>query len=289
MSGLINRVRELHDFGQKAWLEVSGGKLLAPGKLGRLIDYDGITGICSDPASLPQTLADNEHDDAIVRGLAAPGAPAEQISESVNLQDTRRSADRLLRTFRNADGYDGFVSLEVSPIFAFDAAGMVAEARRLLGALDRANILIQVPATREGLSAIRQLTSEGVCVSATMVFGVTRYREVVDAFIRGLEDRRSKGHLLNRIVSVAGVSVNRIDTMVDEKLRSLPKRFSAQAGNALLGKAGVQVARFAYQVYKQTVASPRWASLAAQGARPQRLLWTGTDATNLADGDVRYV
>ena len=203
--------------------------------------------------------------------------------------DARDAADALHRTYQRSGGRDGFVSLGVSPLLADDTPGTVAEARRLWRALDRPNAMIAVPATQRGLPALRLLLGEGINVNATLIFGVTRYREVLDAFAAGLEDRKCTGNSIDRIASVASLFVSPIDTLVDEKLVAVHDTDRPERARTLLGKAGTEVARFAYQDFKKFISSPRWGALAASGARPQRLLWASTGMENPVYSDVKYI
>jgi len=290
MNGLVNRIRQLQDLGQKVWLDEPLGSALLGGKLGRLIEEDGVSGVCCDPCLPGGNFADHKAEKKTVRERAPASDPAHQAPDGPALHIARETADALHRTFRNSQAYDGFVTVAISLAAAStDAAEMIAEAHRLRDVLGRTNVLIQVPATREGLTAIRQLTVEGISVSAALIFGVSRYREVLDAYLTGLEDRRSRGESLDGIISIARLAVDPINAMVDEQLRSLTARSQEQRNRALLGKAGVQVARFAYQIYKKTLASPRWAALAAHGARPQRLLFADSCAAGRTGGGVKHV
>jgi len=289
MSFVVNPVRELQDFGQKVWLDELRRALLVDGGLTRLIEGDGICGVTSNPTILQKAFEEDEHYQGEIRRLQDAGAKPGQIYETLAVQDVRGAADQLHRVYRESGGLDGFVSLEVSPSLAFDTAGTIAEAERLHGMLDRPNVMIKVPATSEGLRAVRHLIGEGIHVNVTLLFGVARYRETVDAFMAGLEDRRKTGRPLKGIVSVASVFVSRLDTLVDRLLRSLPAGDRSERAAPLIGKAGVEVARFAYQVNKEILASARWGALAAHGATPQRLLWASTGTKDAAYSDVKYI
>jgi len=289
VSWVVNRVRELRDLGQKVWVDELRREMLFSGELGRLIENDGICGVTSNPTILQKALAEDESYRSEIRRLRAGRSSAAEVYESLAVQDVREAADQLHRVFRNSNGFDGFVSLEVSPKLAFDAAGTIAEARRLWRLLDRPNAMIKVPATREGLPAVRQLVDDGIPVNVTLIFGEARYREVADAFMAGLEMRKSAGRPLEGVVSVASLFVSRIDTLVGRQLRGVSDTEAKQQAIALLGKAGVEVARSAYQVYKEAIASARWGALAAHGARPQRLLWASTGTKDPAYSDVKYV
>ncbi len=286
MNWAVNPLMQLRELGQSVWLDELRRKMLRSGELARLIDDDGVGGVTSNPTIFKQAIAeDMSYQSEICRRCAIGGEPKE-IYEALVIQDVGDAADLLLRLYRHSEGREGLVSLEVSPLLANDTAATLAEARRLWRAIDRPNAMIKVPATKEGLPAIHRLIAEGINVNATLVFGTTRYREVRDAFVAGLEERRSAGHPLTGISAVASVFVSRIDTLVDERLASV---HDAQRARALRGKAGLALARFIYQDFKKFVASPRWQALASHGARPQRLLWASTGTKNPDYSDVKYI
>lgn len=289
VSMAFNPLRAIQEFGQSIWLDELHRELLRGGDLARLIDDDGISGVTSNPSIFQRAIAEDRSYRTEIRRLHAGGTAPPYIYEQLILQDVRDAADALHRVYQRSDGHDGFVSLEVSPSLAGDTAGTVTEARRLWRAFDRPNAMIKVPATRQGLPAMRRLISEGINVNATLLFGVTRYREVLDAFSAGLEDRRSGGNPIDRIASVASLFVSRIDTLVDEKLAVVHDADRSARARMLVGKVGTKVARFAYQDFKKFIASPRWGALAASGARPQRLLWASTGTKNPAYSDVKYI
>ena len=282
----VNLLRALQEFGQSIWLDDLHRELLRSDELARLIDDDGISGVTSNPSIFQHAIAEDPSYRADIRRLRTAGAAPRDIYEQLVFQDVRNAADALHRVYQRSGGHDGFVSLEVSPSLAADTSGTVTEARRLWLALNRPNAMIKVPATRQGLPAVRRLISEGINVNATLLFGVTRYREVLDAFAAGLDDRKSAGEAIDRIASVASVFVSRIDTLVDDKLAAVHDADRSGRAHTLVGKAGIEVARFAYQDFKKFVASARWGALAASGVRPQRLLWASTGTKNTAYSDV---
>jgi transaldolase len=206
------------------------------------------------------------------------------------VDDIQQVAD-LLRPTYDRDGRDGFVSLEVSPALAHDTTGTIAEARRLWALVDRPNAMIKVPATREGLPAIRQLTGEGINVNITLLFGLPRYREVAEAYIAGLEILAASGQPLKPVASVASFFLSRIDTRIDPLLEELAGTASPQAAIAahLRGKIAIASAKVAHQIYNEVFGSVRFVRLARQGAHPQRLLWASTSTKNPHYSDVKYM
>ena len=278
---------EVRQLGQSIWLDELNRELLRSGELGRLIDHVGLSGLFSKLGSQRARGWDPSYR-ADIRRLHASGATPEHIYEQLLLQDAREAADQLHCVYRRSAHRDGFVSLEVSPLLAANTAETVQEAMRLWRAVDRPNAMIEVPATREGLPALQQLIGAGINVNATLLFGVNRYREVLDAFAAGLEQRSSAGGNIDRIASVASMCVSPIDRLIDDRLSKIrgPERLGR--ARSLMGQAGTQVARFAYQDFKKFLASPRWQVLATYGASPQRLLWASTDTANAALGDVKY-
>jgi transaldolase len=214
-----------------------------------------------------------------------------QIYETLTVDDVGQAADVFRPLYDKVDGTDGFVSLEVNPHLARDTDGTISEARHLWQALSRPNVLIKVPATKEGLPAIRQLTSEGINVNVTLLFGLPRYREVAEAYIAGLEARAAQGQPLNRVASVASFFLSRIDVLLDPKLEKMAAAGGpqAQAAKDLIGQVAIASAKEAYRIYQEIFGSPRFKKLAGSGARPQRLLWASTSTKNPAYPDLKYV
>ena len=280
-----NRLRRLEALGQSLWLDYIERKLLADGEMKRLVSDDGISGVTSNPAIFEKAIARHTEYDSTIAELARRGLDAQKIYEELVVEDIRMAADLLRGVYETTGGRDGYVSLEVSPSLAYETAATVAEAKRLWARVAGPNLMIKVPATREGLPAIRQLIAAGINVNVTLLFGIARYREVAESYIAGLEDRLASGGALDRIASVASFFLSRIDTMVD---RSLDQDKRPQA-KELRGRTAIACARLAYQEYRGLVGSARWQSLAAQGARTQRLLWASTSTKDPAYDDVLYV
>jgi transaldolase len=286
-----NPLLKLSASGQSIWLDYIRRQMIDAGELKRLIDDDGLKGVTSNPAIFQKAIAGSTDYDEAIRRLAQAGASVETIYQTLTVEDVQRAADLFRPLYDRLAGQDGFVSLEVNPHLARDTRGTLAEARHLWQALARPNVLIKVPATQEGLPAIRQLISEGINVNVTLLFGLPRYRAVAEAYIAGLEDRAASGQPLDRVASVASFFLSRIDVLLDPQLEKLaaaggPK---AQTARDLIGQVAIASAKQAYAIYQEIFGSARFQKLAAQGARPQRLLWASTSTKNPAYPDVKYV
>ncbi|MDH5207152.1 MAG: transaldolase [Burkholderiaceae bacterium] len=280
-----NPLLRLREFGQSVWLDYIQRELIDGGGLERLIREDGLAGVTSNPAIFEKAIAAGREYEAPILELARRGLDSAAVAEAVTLEDVGRAADLFRPLHEETQGSDGFVSIEVSPHLARDTAGTIAEAQRLWSALGRPNVMIKVPATPEGLPAIRALIAAGVNVNVTLLFGVARYREAAMAHLAGLEDRAKAGGPVRSVASVASFFLSRIDTFVDQRL----DRLGTQAAGALRGRAAVASARLAYHLFNEISAAPAWQALARQGARPQRLLWASTSTKDPAYSDVMYV
>jgi transaldolase len=286
-----NPLQQLGALGQSIWLDYIRRDLISKGGLRRLITEDGLRGMTSNPAIFEKAIADSRDYDEDIRAMALEVKGVEAIYETLSQRDVQSAADEFRALYDRIDGKDGYVSLEVNPHLAHDTNGTIDEARRLWSALNRPNVLIKVPATVEGLSAIRQLISEGISVNVTLLFGLPRYRQVVEAYIAGIEERLAKGKPVKHIASVASFFLSRIDVLVDpllEKLISQGGKESDLAKKAH-GQVAIASAKKAYQIYKEIFDSDRFMKLAAQGARVQRLLWASTSTKNPDYSDVKYV
>lgn len=282
---MTNPLVQLAALGQSVWLDHIRRSLIEDGALARLIHEDRLSGLTSNPAIFEQALAHGREYDAAIGALAARGLDATAIYEDLALDDIAHAADLFYPEYRRSDGRDGFVSFEVSPHLAHDSSATIREAHRLQARLARPNIMIKVPATRAGLVAIASLIEDGLHVNVTLLFGVGRYREVVDAVLTGLERRLAAGQPIAAISSVASFFLSRIDTHIDALLDAHPDSGAPQ----LRGQAAIASARLAYQEYRRWRDSPRWDRLAAQGARPPRLLWASTSTKDPSYSDVKYV
>ncbi len=280
-----NPLLELKALGQSVWLDDLRRGWLEDGTLKRLIREDGLDGITSNPAIFAKAMIDGEEYEEAIQALEAQGASAQEIYEALALDDVGRAADLFRPAYDSSGGLAGLVSIEVSPHLAHDTAGTVAEGRRLWQRLERPNVMIKVPGTPAGLPAITELLAGGVNVNVTLLFSVQRYREVVTAFLEGLERRQEAGGPLERLASVASFFLSRIDTLVDRRLDALGN----DAAGALRGQAAIASARLAYRYYTEWTAGARWRALAGAGAHAQRLLWASTSTKDPIYSDVKYV
>lgn len=284
----------LREAGQSPWLDYLSRDLIASGKLQRMIEEDGLCGVTSNPTIFQQALAGSGGYDQPLRDLLSMGLrDPRQLFFALALEDIAAAADLLRPVYDRAGGGDGFVSLEVSPDLAYDTEGTIEEAIRLFRSLARDNVMIKVPATIPGLAAIERLTAAGVNVNVTLLFSVARYRQVMDAYLDGLEQRLDQGRPVERIASVASFFVSRVDVMVDRLLerRGTPSATAVekQRFDRLRGRAAVANARLAWEAFDRVFASDRFAALRQQGARVQRLLWGSTGTKNPAYSDIKYV
>ncbi|MDD8012528.1 MAG: transaldolase [Acidobacteriota bacterium] len=286
-----NPLKQLPALGQSVWLDYIRRDLIATGGLKRLIEEDGLRGMTSNPAIFEKAIADSRDYDADIRTMALAGMDEKTIYEILSRRDIQSAADEFRPLYDRTDGKDGFVSLEVNPHLAHDTQGTIKEARRLWSAMNRPNVFIKVPATVEGMPAIRRLISEGINVNVTLLFGLPRYRQAAEAYLAGIETRLSLGTDVSRLASVASFFLSRIDTLVDPLL----EKIVAQGGNeadlakTLRGQAAIASARVAYRIYKEIFGSDRFRDLAARGARSQRVLWASTGTKNPEYEDVKYV
>ncbi len=245
----------------------------------------------SNPSIFEKAIVESHDYDEDIRAMALKAKTAKEIYEALSQRDVQSAADVFRPLYNRTDGKDGYVSLEVNPHLAHDTHGTIQEARRLWGALNRPNVFIKVPATTEGLPAIRQLISEGINVNVTLLFGLPRYRQVAEAYIAGIEARTAHGQPVNYVASVASFFVSRIDARVDPLLETTLAQGGKQADLAkeVRGRVAVASAKMAYQIYKEIFDSGRFRILAAQGARTQRLLWASTGTKNPDYSDVKYI
>jgi transaldolase len=286
-----NPLIELEKHGQSIWLDYISRDLIVTGRLRRLIEDDGLRGMTSNPAIFEKAIVDSKDYDADIRSMAIEGKDAKAIYERLSLRDVQMAADEFRPVYERTDGKDGYVSLEVNPHLAHDTVGTVEEARRLWTALSRPNVFVKVPGTVEGLPAIKQLISEGININVTLLFGLSRYHQVAQAYIDGIETRLAQGASVKRVASVASFFVSRIDTLVDPLLEEIIARGGDRADLAgrACGQVAVASATMAYQIYKGMFGKGRFAALSEKGARAQRVLWASTGTKNSKYSDVKYV
>jgi transaldolase len=274
----------LHDAGQSLWLDYIDRTLVRSGELAKRIQGDALTGMTSNPTIFEKALAQGTAYDEQLRSLAGDRTPW-AIFEAVETDDVRDACDVFRPTYDATKGGDGYVSIEVSPGSAHDAAATVEEAHRLWATVGRANVMIKVPGTDAGCVALRRLIADGLNVNVTLLFAVGAHAKVIDAYLSGLEDRAAAGKPLAHVASVASFFVSRVDSEIDKRLGAI----GTPAALALRGKAAVANARLAYALFRERFAGPRWDALAAKGAQVQRPLWASTGTKNPAYSDVLYV
>lgn len=286
-----NPLAKIPDFGQSIWLDYIRRSFIQSGELKKLIEEDGLRGVTSNPAIFEEAIAHSDDYNETISELAKTDLSTEDIFLKIAIEDVQNAADLFKGVYQDTDAVDGYVSLEVSPGLALDTAGSIEEARSSWKALDRKNVMIKIPGTKEGLPAIKQLISEGINVNVTLLFGLDRYREVAEAYIAGLEERAAKGESLENIASVASFFLSRIDTMIDPLLERVEQDNPARATKAkqLVGTIAIASAKVAYQIYKELFRSDRFKELEAKGAKPQRLLWASTSVKNKAYNDLMYL
>ena len=286
---MVNTIRQANQLGQSIWYDNIGRGMIESGELQQLIDL-GVSGLTANPSIFEKAISgSSDYDEALLR-LASEGRSVNEIYETLAMSDIRAAADLLRPAYDASGGADGYASLEVNPHLAGDTAGTVAEARRFFHELDRPNVLIKVPATPEGIPAIRQLIGDGVNVNVTLIFSLDAYLQVQEAYVSGLEDLAGRGGEVSRVASVASFFVSRVDTAVDNALAGLSTANGNSAGFAnLMGQAAVANAKLAYRAFQETFGSERFARLREQGARVQRPLWASTGTKNPEYSDVLYV
>jgi len=283
----VNPLVALGRVGQSPWYDFITRDLVHSGELARLIREDGLLGMTSNPTIFEKAIASSDGYDADIRRLAEAGRSPGEIFEELAVDDVRAACDVFRATYERAGNGDGTVSLEVSPTLAHDTDGTVQEAQRLWRAVDRPNAMIKIPGTKEGLPAITRCLAQGINVNVTLLFSVERYAEVVEAFLKGLEQRAAMQLSIDHLHSVASFFVSRVDTKLDPQLDALAPTRAEAAG--LRGTIAIANAAQAYALFQQTVASARWQALAARGARPQRPLWASTSVKDPAYPDTMYV
>ena len=280
-----DRLGELAGRGVSIWLDSISRDRLAGGGLATLVRDSHVTGVTSNPTIFEQAVSQSRAYDQQIRDLAARGVPLEEAARLLTAYDIRWACDTLRDTYDQTGGRDGRVSIEVDPRVADDTEKTIGEARALWWLVDRPNVMIKIPATRAGLGAIAAATAEGISVNVTLIFGLDRYSEVMDAYMTGVEQAALAGRDLSAIRSVASFFVSRVDTEVDKRLEGI----GGDRVRQLLGRAAVANARLAYQRFQAVLSTGRWQRLAAAGACPQRPLWASTGVKNPAYPDTLYV
>ena len=278
-------LESLSRHGVSVWLDDLSRDRLVTGGLARLVEQYSVVGVTTNPTILQAAITGSDLYAEQIDALADEGASVLDVVRALVVDDVRDACDLLAPIAAATGGVDGRVSIEVDPRLAFDGEATLDRARLLWSMVDRANLLVKIPATKEGLPAVRAAIAGGISVNVTLIFSIERYRDVMEAYVGGLEDRLASGGAVNDVESVASFFVSRVDTAIDSRLG----RLGTPQALALRGKAAVANAKLAYQAYLETFAGPRWEALAAAGARPQRPLWASTGVKDPAYPDTMYV
>lgn len=292
-TGTQSPIRVLHDHGQSVWLDDISRTMLTSGALRRQVDEVGIRGVTSNPTIFEKAIAAGDAYDDAVMALLKAGKSAGDIFEAVEVEDIRDACDVFRPLYDESGGADGYVSIEVSPVFARDGEGTLTEARRLWASVDRPNLMVKIPGTAEGVPAVRQALIDGLNVNVTLLFSIENYERVAHAYVDALRTRHQADQPVAKIASVASFFVSRVDTLVDKQLAEKLEAATSQADrdkiNSLMGKAAVANAKMAYASFQDIFEGPRFAELAKAGAHPQRPLWASTGVKNPAYRDTLYV
>src|SRR5438105_5980363 len=285
-------IKELQQIGQSLWLDNTRRQLISSGELGRLRD-EGLTGVTSNPTIFEKAVSGStDYDEAMVQLVRAKKKPAEMLWELM-VEDIQAAADTFRPVYDKTKGKDGFVSIEVSPTVANNTRSTIAWAEDLRDRCRRPNVMVKIPATKEGLPAIRDQISKGHNINVTLIFSVDRYAEVVDAYISGLETLKDQGGDLSKVASMASCFVSRVDTKIDkmlaEKVNAIADPREKEALERLYGKAAIANSKMAYERFKELFDGPRWEPLKKAGARTQRCLWASTSTKDPRYPDTYYV
>jgi transaldolase / glucose-6-phosphate isomerase len=276
----MKTIEKLTSLGQSLWYDNIQRKILENGEFKAMIERGDIRGVTSNPSIFNAAIAKTNDYDSALTPLAWAGWDAEKIFWQLAIEDIKAACDAFQPLYEESNGGDGYVSLEVSPYIAHDTEATVSQAEQLWARVRRQNLMVKIPATKAGIPAIRRAIAAGVNINVTLIFSLTRYAEVMDAYLSGLEDRAAAGHPIDHIASVASFFVSRVDSKIDPKLPD---------GSLLKGKAAIANAKLAYDQYRQTFAGRRWENLKVKGARVQRPLWASTSTKNPAYPDTIYV
>ncbi len=289
-----NPIKALPSLGQSIWYDNIQRSMLRSGELNRLIQEDDLRGVTTNPAIFQKAIAEsNDYDDSLAHLCREfPGQSYEEHFVSLAVEDIQETADILRPVYDRTNGEDGMVSIEVSPLLAYDTDGSIAEGKELFARIGRPNVMIKIPATKAGIPAIEELIASGINVNATLLFSVERYVEVAEAYIRGIRKRYEKGADISRIASVASFFVSRVDAAVDKALTertSTANSWERTKLDSLAGKVAIANAKIAYLRYQKLFSETSFGELHKAGALNQRLLWASTGSKNPAYSDVLYV
>ncbi|MFD0314241.1 transaldolase [Streptomyces flavalbus] len=282
---MTDALKRLSEEGVAIWLDDLSRKRITSGNLAELLDEQHVVGVTTNPTIFQKAISSGDGYEQQLADLAARKVTVEEAVRMITTADVRDAADILHPVFEATGGQDGRVSIEVDPRLAHHTRATVAEAKQLAWLVDRPNTLIKIPATKAGLPAITEVIGNGISVNVTLIFSLERYREVMDAYLSGLEQAKAKGLDLSKIHSVASFFVSRVDTEIDKRIDAL----GTDEAKALRGKAAIANARLAYQAYEEVFSSDRWSALENAGANKQRPLWASTGVKDPAYQDTMYV
>lgn len=290
---MADALKRLSDEGVAIWLDDLSRKRITSGNLAELIDESNVVGVTTNPSIFQKAISQGDGYESQLADLAAREVSVDEAVRMITTTDVRDAADILRPVFDATDGQDGRVSIEVDPLLAHNTKATVAEAKQLAWLVDRPNTLVKIPATRAGLPAITEVIGKGISVNVTLIFSLERYREVMDAYLAGLEKAKAAGLDLSKIHSVASFFVSRVDSEIDKRLDAI----GTDEAKALKGRSALANARLAYQAYEKvfgsldgtTPASARWAELEKAHANRQRPLWASTGVKDPAYKDTMYV
>lgn len=288
-----NRLLKLKRLGQSPWLDQISRDLVRSGRLQRMVDQDGIGGVTSNPAIFERAIGQGREYDEEILALARQGLSAAEIYDRLAIDDVRAACDVLAPVYLGSGGEDGFVSIEVDPAAAYDSELTVAEAHRLFAAVDRPNVMVKIPGTREGVAATRRCLGDGLNVNITLLFSLSHYDAVAEAYLDALEERLTRDETIRGTSSVASFFISRVDALVD---REIDTRLAAAADPAdrrrlegLKGRAAVANAKTVYERFSAHLAARRWQLLAPAGGKVQRVLWASTGTKDPGYPDTLYV
>ncbi len=293
MRGSESRLAHLHDFGQSPWFDYISRELVARGGLKRMVDRDGLGGVTSNPSIFEKAMGAGTAYDKDVLQLAREGLDATAIFDRLATSDVRAACDVLAPVYMGSGGEDGFVSIEVSPHLAYDAEATIREAQRIYAAVDRPNVMIKIPGTRECVPAVYECLCDGLNVNVTLLFSMSQYEAIATAYREALEYRLKHDRTIRASSSVASFFVSRVDTMVDalldEQIAVATADAERQRLEGLKGKAAVANCKLVYERFSSYLNGRDWQLIAASGAKVQRLLWASTGTKNPAYSDTLYV
>jgi transaldolase len=280
---MTSPLEQLAQYGQSVWIDYLSRDLLRSGALARAIEQDGVVGVTSNPTIFAKALEDTDAYDEQLAGLWTGPRDVKDVLLDLATRDVERACDLLLSTWHASESLDGYVSIEVDPGLAYDSRATIREATLLHATVERPNLLVKIPATKEGLTAIEEMTARGKSINVTLIFSLERYAEVVEAFLSGLERLIEQGGDCSAVTSVASFFVSRVDTETDKRLDALG------APESLKGRLAIANAKLAYAYYEDAFSGRRWEALANVGARTQRPLWASTSVKDPRYRDTRYV